>query len=105
METQKQFSESYVEYEDRYERGSHMVGISIWEFEWCLKYRYKMFRKWKNRKLVEVCIRRAASRHGIRWIELNVQPEHVHGTAAIPMRMSPSYALQLLKGGSAYLFF
>jgi len=105
METQKQFSESYVEYEDRYERGSHMVGISIWEFEWCPKYRYKMFRKWKNRKLVEACIRRAASRHGIRWIELNVQPEHVHGTAAIPMRMSPSYALQLLKGGSAYLFF
>lgn len=105
METQTRLSESYVEYEDRYERSNHIVGISMWEFEWCTKYRYKMFRKWKNKKLVEACIRRAASLHNIRWIELNVQPEHIQGTAGLPMTMSPSKALHFLKGISARRFF
>jgi putative transposase len=105
METQTLLSESYEEFEDKYKRGNHIVGISMWEFEWCPKYRYKMFQKWKYRKLAEACIRRAASRHGIRWIELNVQPDHIQGTAAIPMTMAPSKALHLLKGISANLFF
>ena len=105
MQEKLVFSESYEKFEDKYERRSHMIGTSMWEFEFCPKYRYKMFRKWKYRKLVEACIRRAASEHKIKWIELNVQPEHVHGTAKIPMTMSPSKALQLLKGRSAYLFF
>jgi len=34
-----------------------------------------------------------------------VQPDHVQGTAAIPMTMSPSRALHLLKGLSVFLFF
>ena len=93
METQVKVSESYENFADKYERGNHFVGISMWEFEWVTKYRYKMFRKLKYRKLVEACIRRAASMHGIKWIELNVQPEHIQGTAAIPMTMSPSKAL------------
>jgi len=38
-------------------------------------------------------------------MELNVQPEHIQGTASIPMTMTPSKAIQLLKGRSAYLFF
>jgi putative transposase len=77
----------------------------MWDFKWCPKYRYKMFRKWKYKQLVEACIRRAASLYGIRWIELNVQPEHIQGTAAIPMTMSPSQALHKLKGISAKKFF
>jgi putative transposase len=102
MEKQIQVSASYA---NKYERGNHIVGASMWEFEWCPKYRYRMFRKWKYRKLAEACVRRAASLHSIKWIELNVQPEHIQGTAAIPMTMSPSKALHLLKGISARLFF
>ena len=105
MQKQILLSESYERNEDKYERGNHHVGISMWEFEWCPKYRYKMFGKWKYRKLVEACIRRAASEHKIKWIELNVQPDHIQGTASIPLTMSPSKALQLLKGRSAFLFF
>jgi len=105
MQTQILLSESYEQNISKYERGNHIVGISMWDFEWCPKYRYKMFRKWKYKKLVEACIRRAASLHGIKWIELNVQPEHIQGTAAIPMTMSPSKALQYLKGISSRLFF
>lgn len=105
MQKQILLSESYERNEDKYERGNHHVGISMWEFEWCPKYRYKMFRKWKYKKLAEACIRRAASENKIKWIELNVQPEHIQGTASIPLTMSPSKALQLLKGRSAFLFF
>jgi len=105
MEQKLVFSESYERFEDRYERKDHMVGNSMWEFEFCPKYRYKMFRKLKYRNLVNCCLRRAAFEWGIKWIELNVQPEHVQGTAVIPFTMSPSRALQLLKGRSSFLFF
>ena len=44
MQKQILISESYEKNEDKYERGNHHVGISMWEFEWCPKYRYKMFR-------------------------------------------------------------
>ena len=105
METQFVISESYEINKDKYKRTSHMVGISMWEFEWKPKYAYHMFRKWKYKKLAEACIRRAASLHKIKWIELNVQPDHIQGTAEIPFTMSPSSALQYLKGLSAKLFF
>ena len=105
MEAQIQLSESYEKNKNEYRRSSHMVGLSVWEFEWCPKYRYKMFRKWKYKKLVEACIRKAAFEHKIKWIELNIQPDHVQGTAEIPFTMSPSKALQLLKGRSSFLFF
>jgi len=102
MEKQILISESYAE---KYERSRHSVGVSMWHFEWCTKYRYKMFRKEEQRTLVVACIRRAASKHGIKIIELNVQPEHVHCVVGISLTMSPAKALQILKGGSAFLFF
>ena len=77
----------------------------MWHLEWCTKYRYAMFRKDEQRALVTACIRRAASLHGIKIIELNVQPEHVHCVVGISLTIAPAKALQILKGGSAYLFF
>ena len=102
METQVLISESY---EEKYERRSHSVGISMWHFEWCTKYRYKMFRKDEQRNLITACIRRAATMRRIKILELNVQPEHVHCVVGISLSMSPTYALQILKGVSARLFF
>ena len=102
MEMQIQLSESYAE---KYERRKHSVGISMWHFEWCTKYRYKMFGKQEYLNLITACIRRAASMHEIKIIELNVQPEHVHCVVGIKLSMSATYALQILKGGSARLFF
>jgi putative transposase len=102
MEIQIELSESFAE---KYERNSHSIGVSMWHFEWCTKYRYKMFGKEEYRNLISACIRRAASNHEIKIIELNVQPEHVHCVVGIKLSMSPTYALQILKGGSARLFF
>ncbi len=64
-----------------------------------------MFGKQEYLNLIAACIRRAASMHGIKIIELNVQPEHVHCVVGIKLSISATYALQILKGGSARLFF
>ena len=98
MEQQTNFSVSY-------ERSNHSIGISMWHFEWCTKYRYKMFGKDEYKNLITACIRRAASMHEIKIIELNVQPEHVHSVVGISLAMTPVKALQYLKGVSAKLFF
>lgn len=102
MERQILISESY---KNIYEHGKHFVGISIWHFEWCPKYRYKMFAKLKYKNLAIACIRRSAFEHKIKILEIEVMPNHVHVVAGLPGTMSPSKAMQLLKGRSAFLFF
>ena len=102
MEMQIQLSESST---NQYVRNNHSVGISMWHFEWCSKYRYNMFAKEKYKNLITACIRKAAFMHSIKIIELNVQADHVHCAVEIKLTMSPAQALQILKGLSAYLFF
>jgi len=51
------------------------------------------------------CIRKAAYLHKIKIIVLTVMPEHVHCEVEITLAMAPSYALQILKGLSAKIFF
>lgn len=88
-----------------YTKHTHSVGDNFWHIEWCPKYRYKMFRKFKYKNLVEACIRKAAHEHGIALHELQVMPEHLHAVVSIPDTMSIAHATQLLKGRSSYLFF
>ena len=84
---------------------NHKVGINFWHLEWVTKYRYKMFTKFKYKNLCEACIRKVAKRHNIKIRILSVMPEHVHCLATLPRGMSDIKGMQLLKGGSAYLFF
>ena len=91
--------------ENNYEKYEHSVGKIMMHLEWCAKYRYKMFGKFEYRNLVSACIRRAASLHGIKIIEINVQPERVHCIVSFDFTFSASKVLQLLKGISAKLFF
>ena len=90
---------------NRYRKINHSVGVSMFHLQWCTKYRYKMFGKIKYKNLLEACIRRSASRNNIKIIEIEVQPEHVHCVVEVNFTMSVSKTLQLLKGGSARLFF
>ena len=102
MENQIQLSESYAE---KYQHYEHSVGTIMLHVQWCTTYRYKMFRKEENRALLSACVRRAASMHEMKIIELNVQPEHVHCIVLVRFNMSVSKVLQLLKGISSRLFF
>ena len=75
MEKQILVSESYTRFESKYERGNHIVGVSMWEFEWCPKYRYKMFAKFKYKNLAEACIRQVCHKHDIEIIVIKVMPK------------------------------
>lgn len=102
MEQQLNLSESYA---NKYQRNYHGVGVVMLHLEWCTKYRYKMFGKLKYRNLLEACVRRSASANGIKIIEIDVQPEHIHCVVEVSFTMSVSKTLQILKGGSSKLFF
>ena len=86
-------------------RGSHSVGQSLYHFEWCTKYRYKMFRKEENKKLCEEVLNEVAGRHRIGIVELTVMPDHIHMIVSIPPTMTVSKAFNLLKGSSSYELF
>jgi putative transposase len=88
-----------------YSKQAHSVGDNFHHFEWCPKYRFNMFSKFKYKNLAEACIRKAAHEHGIEIQEISVMPDHVHLIAKLPLTMAPSKAYQLLKGRSAYIFF
>lgn len=86
-------------------RHNHSVGNNMHHFEWCTKYRYKMFRKEKYKTLCERVLREVAKRHGIEIREMSVLPDHVHIIADVPLTMAPVKAEQLLKGASAHTIF
>ena len=90
---------------NQYNHYSHSVGVMMMHLEWKPKYAYKMFRKEEQKNLMSACIRRAASLHGIKIIELEVMPEHVHIAVQVALTLSPAKVLQILKGVSAKLFF
>jgi putative transposase len=90
---------------NQYTRNKRSVGVAMFHLEWCTKYRYKMFRKLKYKNLIDACIRRAASMHDIKIIELGVEPEHVHCSVEIKVSKTASWATQILKGFSAKKFF
>ena len=90
---------------NQYNHNEHSVGVMMLHLEWVTKYRYKMFGKIKYKNLITACIRQAASRNGIKIIEIDVQPEHVHCVVEVNFSISVSKVFQLLKGGSSRLFF
>jgi len=87
------------------EHYNHKVGINFWHFEWVTKYRYNMFSKFEYKNLCEACIRKVAMMHNIKIHVISVMPNHVHALVTLPKGMVEDKAMQLLKGGSAYLFF
>jgi putative transposase len=84
---------------------SHKIGVNYWHVVLVTKYRYKMFGKYKQKNIVEACIRKMSSRHNIKIHNISVMPEHVHMLVTLPKVMTQSKAFQILKGGSAFLFF
>lgn len=88
-----------------YERNNRSVGIAFWHIQFCTKYRYKMFSKFKYKSLMEACIRRTCVRHNIKIVAMYVMLEHVHLVVKTSVNVNPSKIVQLIKGGSSYLFF
>ena len=84
---------------------NHKFGINFWHMNWQTKYCYNMFAKFEYKNLAEACIRKAASRHGIKIHIINVMPDHLHTLVTLPKGMTDEKAMQFLKGGSSHSFF
>ena len=84
---------------------AHSVGWSTWHFEWCTKYRFKMFRSTYIKNICFIAIIEAAKRYNIDVIDVEVDIDHIHVIVGLPMTMPPTEALNKLKGFSAKIIF
>ena len=91
--------------ENTYLNFNHSIGTNFWHLEWCPKYRYKIFRKEKNKNFCIIALYEAAKRYGIELKTLNVQVDHLHVVASLPKGMSDVKAVNLLKGFTSFLLF
>ena len=91
--------------ENTYLNFNHSIGTNFWHLEWCPKYRYKIFRKEKNKNFCIIALYEAAKRYGIEFKTLNVQVDHLHVVASLPKGMSDVKAVNLLKGFTSFLLF
>ena len=84
---------------------AHSIAWSTWHFEWCTKYRYKVFRQDYIKNYCLTALYESAKRNKIEILEIEVDVDHVHLMVSIPTTMSPSKAIGLLKGFSSKIIF
>jgi putative transposase len=80
---------------------SHSVGWSTWHLQWCTKYRYKIFGSKETRELCKVFLHESARKHRFTILDCEVDVDHVHVVASLPLTMTPITAVNYLKGMSA----
>jgi len=83
----------------------HANGKSTWHFEWCTKYRYKVFRKEYNKNLCTIALTEAAKKARAVISEMEVQPNHIHMIVELPLTVAPITAIKTLKSISARILF
>jgi len=88
-----------------YERFNRSVGIAFWHIQFCTKYLFKMFSKFKYKSLMEACIRRVCVKYNFKIVAMYVMPDHVHLVVKTSVSVNSSKVVQLIKGSSSYQFF
>ena len=83
----------------------HSIGWSTWHFQWVTKYRYRVFADSALQKLCEIFLQEVATRHRFEIEEMEVAFDHVHVIVKLRLSMSPSRAVQLMKGYTARMLF
>lgn len=83
----------------------HSIGQSAYHLVWRPKYNYSVFEHPFPRKVCEDALIETAKKWNIQIYELKVMSDHIHIFVEIPSTMTVSFALQVLKGGSARAFF
>ena len=83
----------------------HAMGKSTWHMEWCTKYRYKIFKSDYHKNICMIALEEAAKKAQIVLLEREVEPEHIHLIAEMPLTVAPISAISKLKGISARIIF
>jgi putative transposase len=77
------------------------VGWSTWHIQWCTKYRYKIFGYQNRKDFCKLLLAECAKLHKFEIFDLEVDVNHVHVIASLPLTMTPLQATQYMKGDSA----
>jgi putative transposase len=83
----------------------HSEGKSTWHIEWCTKYRYKLFKREYDKNLCIISLEEAAKHANIVLLEREVEPDHVHLVAELPLTIAPVDAIRITKSISAKILF
>lgn len=83
----------------------HAIGQSAYHLVWRPKYNKKAFRHPYPREIISRALRMVAEKWKIGIYEMEVMEDHVHLFVELPPTMPVSFSLQILKGGSAKIFF
>lgn len=81
------------------------VGQSAYHFVFRPKYNVSVFRHPWVKQVCEDAFKEVTQKHDIMIYELKVMSDHVHMFVGLPTNLSISKAFQLIKGGSARIFF
>ena len=81
------------------------VGQNTFHLVWRPKWHKDPFKFAPLKHVCETALRDAAQRHGIRIVDLEIMPDHVHCFVEMHASMSVSLAFQILKGNSARALF
>lgn len=81
------------------------VGWNEHHMEWCTKYRYKIFTLDKYKNICKILLKEGCKRYGYKYIDSEVDFDHVHLLISIPLKQDPIRALGLLKGYTSKCLF
>lgn len=84
---------------------NHSVGLSQYHLEWCPKYRYNALRSVHVKEFAEQAFNEIAHNYGMVLHTIAIGDDHVHLFVSIPITLSLSNAVQLLKGISSHKIF
>jgi putative transposase len=83
----------------------HALGKSTWHIEWCTKYRYKAFKSEYHKNICIIALEEAAKKAKVVLLEREVEAEHLHLIAELPLTVAPIEAIRKLKSLSARIVF
>ena len=83
----------------------HSVGQLAYHFVWRPKYNVSVFADLEKHDYIVRALRAVAEKWGIEIFEMEVMKNHIHLFVEISPTSSVSFVFQVLKGGSARLFF
>ncbi|MDE1850429.1 MAG: IS200/IS605 family transposase [Candidatus Micrarchaeota archaeon] len=81
------------------------MGLSQYHLQWCPKYRYNAMRSAHVKEFLIQKFYEIADKYGMVVHNVSVEDDHVHLFVSIPITMSLSNAIRLLKGISAHEIF
>jgi len=92
---------------DIYRQNSYnrSVGWSTWHLEGCTKYRYKIFNKLEYKNLCTILLYESEKRYNFTIFDCEVDIDHVHVIASLPLSMTPLEAINKIKGYTSKCMF